>query len=562
MLDKLGSSKVQSAVLGTVVVLMCAIFILQFGGPQARGCTAARGIVYAAEVNGTTISEGEFRAAFTLAGGNRYPVELARQSKLREHVLDGLIERELLAREAERLGFRTTRDDVMKRLADEGTIYLSKSVNAPQDFPGGIIRLDGIVYDEHHVFDLEQTRRWIQNSLRRSVQEFADSQVRETLAQRMRETITATVTVSQDEVWDTYAREKDSATVKYVRFSPLYYHDALQVTDADLTAWMAAHTHEVDQEYTRQRHRFTGLEREVHARHILVKVAGDATDEVRAAARARAQDLLRRVRAGEDFAALARQYSDDTGSARLGGDLHWNPRGRMVAPFDTAQFALQPGQVSDLVETDFGYHIIKVEGAREGDVPEADAKRELSEDLYRTAKAGELARDAAARALTELRAGTTLDQLDTELAPPPPPPNADGTVSEPAEDPYRPHLQETRPFGRSDAPIPGPFDSGPLARAAFALSLDHPLPAEPLRLGEDYVVFQLTEKTQATRDDFPVADRDRITQGLVNTKMAEVLGDYVRHLRHVAQTEGTIRINEEVLQYGEDDASSSGEGEG
>src|SRR5215468_833016 len=116
MLDKIGSGKVQSVVLGAVVVLMSAVFILQFGGPQARGCTSDRGLVYAAEVNGVTISEGEFKAAFQMAAGGRdVPPELQRQNKLKERVLDALIERELLAEQAEQLGFRVSRDDVMKQ---------------------------------------------------------------------------------------------------------------------------------------------------------------------------------------------------------------------------------------------------------------------------------------------------------------------------------------------------------------------------------------------------------------------------------------------------------------
>src|ERR1043165_5684184 len=81
-------------------------------------------------------------------------------------------------------------------------------------------------------------------------------------------------------------------------------------------------------------------------------------------ARQKAEDLLKRVRAGEDFAALAKEFSEDPGSRAQGGDLGWFSRGEMVKEFEDAAFALKEGEVSDVVELPFGYHIIKVEEHR------------------------------------------------------------------------------------------------------------------------------------------------------------------------------------------------------
>jgi peptidyl-prolyl cis-trans isomerase C len=90
--------------------------------------------------------------------------------------------------------------------------------------------------------------------------------------------------------------------------------------------------------------------------------------------RAKAEDILKRARAGEDFAALAKEFSIDPGSKNDGGELGWFGRGQMVKPFEDAAFALQAGQISDVVESDFGFHIIQVE--ERGNKPSAEGKTE------------------------------------------------------------------------------------------------------------------------------------------------------------------------------------------
>jgi peptidyl-prolyl cis-trans isomerase C len=97
----------------------------------------------------------------------------------------------------------------------------------------------------------------------------------------------------------------------------------------------------------------------VRASHVLISVAQGADEAAKKAARDKAADVLKQARAGADFAGLAKKYSNDA-SAPRGGDLNFFPKGQMVPAFEAAAFALQPGQVSDVVETPFGFHVIKV----------------------------------------------------------------------------------------------------------------------------------------------------------------------------------------------------------
>lgn len=146
----------------------------------------------------------------------------------------------------------------------------------------------------------------------------------------------------------------------------------MKATDAEIEAYLKAHP-----------------EDQVHARHILIsptppeapgepKAAGEQMDAAKA--RAKAEELLKKVRAGGDFAALAKEFSADPGSKDKGGDLGWFGAGQMVPEFDKAAFALQPGQISDIVESQFGFHIIKVEERRTGQKDRNQAKEAVEQE--------------------------------------------------------------------------------------------------------------------------------------------------------------------------------------
>jgi peptidyl-prolyl cis-trans isomerase C len=123
---------------------------------------------------------------------------------------------------------------------------------------------------------------------------------------------------------------------------------------------------------------------QVRVRHILVGTERGATPEQRQAARAEADQVLQQIRGGGDFATLAQQHSDDTGSKAEGGLLPWLGRGETVPPFDQAAFSLQPGQMSEVVESQFGFHILRLEEKRgETTVPYEEAQPQIAEHLGR-----------------------------------------------------------------------------------------------------------------------------------------------------------------------------------
>lgn len=538
MLERL-LQKTRGLVLGFLIISLSLVFVLQFGGPQAEGCSKRTGALFAAQVYGEKISVNEYRAAFALAGGDNYPPEMVKQYKLDEMVLHGLVERSLLARKAREIGFSASPDDVMHKVAEDGIVHSSMSVNGgPYLPPSGPRRYD--FKDQTGKFNKDNLKKFIQYRLRRSIEEFANEQADETLAQNMRELVIANVALSDDEVWDAFVREKDTVTLKYARFSPVFYAQQQKPTEAELNAFMAANQKAVDAEYEREKHRYTGLEKQVHARHILIKAEENASPEVKADAKKHAEQLLARAKKGEDFASLARQFSEDTGSAKKGGDLGWNPKGRMVKPFDDAQFAMKPGEISDVVQSTFGYHIIKVEGIREGDVPLAEAKHELAEKLYIDRKAAELAKEQADKALGELRAGQSADDINGVLA--------GKTASGGSPDPLAPQFRDTQAFGRTDTPIAGPFDGSALVRAAFELTESKPLPDAPMKLGDEWVVYRLEARTEAKREDLTDKEKQRIRNGLLNQKRRDVLTDYVRNLVRKAQDDKAVLVDESVLR--------------
>src|SRR5262249_15814555 len=153
----------------------------------------------------------------------------ARARDTKKQVLEGIIQRKLLAREAKAFGFDVSAEDMWRRVLEDGTVYVTVDRWAGE-IPVPIKTHDG-------VSDKEAAKRLISCYLRRNIGEFAESQIDEALARAMRQLVLSSVAVSPREVWDDFVRERDKVTLKYVRFRPEYYKDTLDITSGELSEW-------------------------------------------------------------------------------------------------------------------------------------------------------------------------------------------------------------------------------------------------------------------------------------------------------------------------------------
>jgi peptidyl-prolyl cis-trans isomerase C len=144
----------------------------------------------------------------------------------------------------------------------------------------------------------------------------------------------------------------------------------ITISDSDANSFYTAHIDEFEEP------------EQVRASHILISVKKTDSNEVKAKARAKIEAIMAKIKADANFAELAKTDSNDTGSAKNGGDLDFFARGEMAEPFEKAAFALKPGQLSDIVETEYGYHIIKVTDHKDArKVPLADVKEQIIKEL-------------------------------------------------------------------------------------------------------------------------------------------------------------------------------------
>jgi peptidyl-prolyl cis-trans isomerase D len=398
-------------------MFVAIVLVFIFWGWTARSAFKGEKVHVVARINDEVIEPGHFFRAYNNmlrayqdVYKDNFKPEIIKMLDLKNRAVDQLIDASLLRQEAESIGLRTSESELRDSIAK-----------------ADVFKEDGRFNKERYISILRA------NSL--TPAEFEESERQRLLVQKIQDLIVAGVHVGEAEALDQYRlqnervdlhflkfdaakyvpevsvtdeelqayydghkeefREPERARIEYVLYAPDAFVDKVEVTDAEIQAYYDAHPAE-----------FTTPE-QVHARHILFKLAPNADAATTTAVRQRAEEALGKVKAGEDFAELAKQYSEDS-SAAQGGDLGAVSRGQMVKPFEDAAFALAPGATSEIVASQFGLHIIKVDSKQEAATqPLADVRDRIVSQLKQQ-KAHEMAQTQAGQAREKVAGGETL----------------------------------------------------------------------------------------------------------------------------------------------------------
>ncbi|RME42954.1 MAG: peptidyl-prolyl cis-trans isomerase, partial [Deltaproteobacteria bacterium] len=372
-----------------------------------------RGRKPAIVVNGEAISTARIQNAlrnleyqYQQIFGENYDPETFRD-QLRRQAIDQLIDYTILRQEAERKDIPVSDEELKRKI---------------HEYP---------VFQTNGKFDIEKFKRFFGQRRGRSgltQKRFLEEERQQLRVEKLRRMILDSVKVSDAEVEEAYRLKNEQVNLLYVAFDPKDETGEISFTEEELEAFfnqdpsafqlperrrisyvvfdasryldgIEISPEQIAAFYEENRDRFR-VEEEIHARHILVKSSPDASAAEDEAARKKAEALLAKIRQGADFASVARENSDDLSNRDKGGDLGFFGRGRMVPPFEDAAFALLPGEVSDVVKTRFGYHIIKLEEKREA---RQKSLEEVSDEIAAELKAEEARKraEAAAKAFAE-----------------------------------------------------------------------------------------------------------------------------------------------------------------
>jgi peptidyl-prolyl cis-trans isomerase D len=354
---------------------------------------------YVAKVNGTEISPNEVRQTYQqqLAQVERQsngPLDEAMRNEIKRRVLDEYVNSEALVTRADKLGYRVSDEELLAEMARVPAFQVDGKFDKAHAL--AILNAQGrSVAEIEGMFLRDVKLRQLDTAL--SVSSFATpTEAREfrALTRQQRELTWVTLAaakyaekaVSDAAVIKAYYEAHKSeymtpetVNLRYVELSLSDLSAKVSVDDAQLKAYY-------DEQKAKTPERFS-QEEQRRVRHILLPVNDPKED---AAVRAKAEGILKRAQAGEDFAKLAKEFSQDPGSANQGGDLGWSERKVFVGPFADAAFGMKVDEIKGPVKTQFGYHILKLDGIQPPAVKSFEQAKSELETEYRRNEAERL----------------------------------------------------------------------------------------------------------------------------------------------------------------------------
>ncbi len=403
------------------LALVCVTFVIfyipDFLREKASGSLPSDQI---ATVAGRAVSVAEFRRAYQSqlqayrgAYGANVSEQLLKQLGIEQQVLQQMIDEVASTAEAERLGIKVGDEEIQQRIL---------SIPAFQ--------VNGQFIGEQRYRDLLNMQRPPMNP-----SEFESSLRRSLMVEKLRAVLTDWIMVSDQEADAEYTTRNQKVKIQLVTFSADTFRKDVTAADAEIAAYFEKHkedyrigerrkikylvvdveqlrpqsvvtSREIERSYNSNIEMYTTPE-QVRASHILLKTQGK--DE--AAVRKTAEKILAEAKAGADFAGLAKKYSEDERTAKQGGDLDYISRNSQVPEFEQAAFAMEPGAISDVVKTMYGFEIIKVADKKPATTRTLDEVRaQIREQLARD-KAQKAADALATEVGQAIKAPADLDKV-------------------------------------------------------------------------------------------------------------------------------------------------------
>jgi peptidyl-prolyl cis-trans isomerase D len=410
--------------LALVVLAFIVFYIPSFlSDPTVIGGVGAAPAEVIADVEGRTVTVGQFSQrynaqlqAYRTAYGGQLNSQLLRQLGIERQILQQMIDEQAALIEAERVGIEVSDEELAQQIFS---------------IPG--LQENGRFVGEQRY---EQILRTQVPPMTKAM--FEDNLRRGLMIDKLRAALTDWMAVSEADVEREFRRRNERVKLQVVALTAETFRNQVTVADADVASHFESQkeTYRVgeqrkvrmlllDQEQARKQvvipptesQRFYNnninlyqTPEQIRASHILLNTAGK--DE--AAVRKQAESVLEQAKAGTDFAELAKKFSEDPGSRDKGGDLDYFGRGRMVPEFETAAFALEPGQLSDLVRSQFGFHIIRLADKKAAVTRPFEEVRPQIEEQLRAQRASEQLAARAAELANRIEAPADLDAVARE----------------------------------------------------------------------------------------------------------------------------------------------------